>query len=265
MRKIKNYTRPKSIEEAYEIYKKGRSIFLAGGTFIGSKRNIKLENLIDLQETKLNYIQEKDDSIHIGAMTTISDIVDAKTVASSFSGILNKAARRLASPAIRNISTIGGNIMSGVPWSDITPVLLSIDAELLLFDGETHRVKIDNFFGDSKFSNMLLLEIIIKRWGRGSYRRFSRTEVDIPQVVCALTQHNKVRAAAGAIWKFPQRIRGLETVLEKGKVSDNEVRDIVDKEVKAFSDLRGEAEFKKEIASALFIDIVEELGTIRHG
>lgn len=259
MGKIKNYTRPKSIEEAYEIYKKGRSIFLAGGTFIGSKRNIKLENLIDLQETKLNYIQEKDDSIHMGAMTTISDIAAAKTIASSFSGILNKAACRLASPAIRNISTIGGNIMSGIPWSDITPVLLSIDAELLLFDGETHRVKIDDFFEDSKFRNMLLLEVIIKRWGRGSYRRFSRTEIDIPQIVCVLTKYNKVRAVAGAIWKFPQRIRGLETVLEKGRVSDNEVKDIVGKEVKAFSDLRGKAEFKKKITASLFVDMIKGL------
>ncbi len=256
MRRIKNYLRPKSIKEAYRAYQEGKAVFLAGGTLLTQKRNIEIDSLIDLQDLKLNYIKVKDETIHIGAMTTITEVAESTILTRSASGILSKAAKRLGSPAVRNFSTIGGNIMSRVYWSDIVPVLLAVEANLFLFDGSTHRVGIGSFLQAPRFRGMLLVEITVPMEGRGFYRRFSRTEVDIPQVVCVLTQLRGVHAVVGGLWKIPQRIEGLEGEIEKGGAKEDKIKELIKREVKAFSDLRGDAEFKKEVASTLFIDII---------
>ncbi len=265
MSQIGEYIRPKSVEEAYKIYQRGKAAFLAGGTLFTQRKSIEVENLIDLQALGLNYIKDDEQVIGIGAMTTVTEIAESEVITSSFSGILNKAARRLGSPAVRNFSTIGGNLMSRVYWSDIVPILLATDADLLLFDGEPHKVGIDSFLKDTRFRRMLLVEVVVPKGGKGFYRRFSRTEVDIPQVVCVLTRFSEVHAVVGGLWKVPQRIEGLESAIESGEIDENKISSAFRKDVKAFSDLRGDAEFKKEIASALFIDMIEELGIIHHG
>lgn len=258
MRLIGEYIRPKSVEEAYKIYQRGKALFLAGGTLLTQRKSIEIDSLIDLQAIGLNYIKNDKQVIRVGAMTTITEIAESKLIAQSFSGILNKAARGLGSPAVRNFSTIGGNLMSRVYWSDIAPVLLATDAALLLFDGDTHQVGIGSFLRNTQFRRMLLVEVIVPKGGEGSYRRFSRTAVDIPQVVCVLTQSAEVRAVVAGLWRVPQRIKSLEKAIAKGEADEDRIKGVVKRDVQAFSDLRGDAQFKKEVASSIFIDMVEK-------
>jgi len=256
---IREYIRPRSVEEAYGIYQEVRAAFLAGGTLLTQRKSIEIDSLIDLQAVGLNYIKGEKQLIRIGSMTTITEIAGSEVIAQSFSGTLNKSARRLGSPAVRNLSTIGGNIMSRVYWSDIVPVLLAMDADLLLFDGEPHKVGIGSLLKDARLRQMLLVEVIVPKGGKGFYRRFSRTAVDIPQVVSVLIQSAEVRAVVGGLWKVPQRVERLEKAIAAGRRDEAEVRRIISEDVKAFSDLGGGAQFKKEVASALFVEMIEEL------
>jgi len=89
--------------------------------------------------------------------------------------------------------------------------------------------------------------------------------VDIPQVVCVLTQSPRVHAVVGGLWKVPQRIKSLEKAIESGEADQVKIRELIKRDVRAFSDLRGDAEFKREIGTSLFIDMIEELGIIHHG
>lgn len=71
---IKDYIRPKSLEEAYELLSSNKnSRILGGGAFLrlGSKR---INTAIDLCDLDLNYIKETDEGIEIGAMTTFRDL-----------------------------------------------------------------------------------------------------------------------------------------------------------------------------------------------
>jgi xanthine dehydrogenase YagS FAD-binding subunit len=54
-------------------------------------------------------ISESGGSLTIGAATTLSDVIDHKTVQDKF-GLLGQAALSVASPLIRNFGTLGGNI-----------------------------------------------------------------------------------------------------------------------------------------------------------
>lgn len=54
-------------------------------------------------------IRESADGLEIGAMTTLTEIVESPLVNERF-GVLARAAERVASPQIRNIATLGGNV-----------------------------------------------------------------------------------------------------------------------------------------------------------
>ncbi len=58
---------------------------------------------------ELKYIRETAGGIEIGALTTLADIANSKAIREKFK-VLADAAGRVASPQIRNVSTIGGNV-----------------------------------------------------------------------------------------------------------------------------------------------------------
>ncbi|MBA4368830.1 MAG: pyridine nucleotide-disulfide oxidoreductase [Desulfobacterium sp.] len=96
--------------------RKGKSVkIIAGGTdLLGVlKDNIHPESpdtIIDLKSIQgLNYIQDDRKSLRIGALTTLQEIAANKTIQENFN-LLALAARSVASPQIRNMGTIGGNI-----------------------------------------------------------------------------------------------------------------------------------------------------------
>ena len=67
--------------------------------------------LIDLNGIEaLKGIREVDDGIEIGAATTLREIIGSPPINRDF-GLLSSAAARVASPQIRNVGTLGGNLV----------------------------------------------------------------------------------------------------------------------------------------------------------
>lgn len=67
--------------------------------------------LIDLNGIEaLKGIRETDDGIEIGAVTTLRDIIRHPAIRRDYS-LLSDAANRVASPQIRNVGTLGGNLV----------------------------------------------------------------------------------------------------------------------------------------------------------
>ena len=72
------------------------------------------EALIDLSAIEsLRGIRETADGIEIGALTTLTEVASSDLVRGSFS-LLADAAGKVASPQIRNIGTLGGNVSQDV-------------------------------------------------------------------------------------------------------------------------------------------------------
>ncbi|MDO4573464.1 MAG: FAD binding domain-containing protein, partial [Clostridia bacterium] len=111
-------------------------VFLAGGTdLMASKAHgIRREGcLIDLSGLhELRGVQEREDCIWIGAMTTFAAIERAPVVRLRLPALADAAAR-VGSTQIRNAATIGGNIGNMSPAADGTAALLALGAELELF------------------------------------------------------------------------------------------------------------------------------------
>ena len=144
---------------------------LAGGTdiFPAMKRREQTPaHLISLKEIDdLKGISADDQEIRIGALTTLGEIERSPLIRQHLP-ILWNAVQVMASPQIRTLATIGGNICSAVPSADTAPPLIALQASVkLLGAGSERSVPIENFFTGPKESVLrtdeILAEIVIPR------------------------------------------------------------------------------------------------------
>lgn len=92
----------------------------------------------------LNGITDKGDHWHIGAMTTLTDVLN--TLGPDHPSLADML-RRYGSPQVRNAATIGGNIANGSPIGDGPPALIAIGATLHLRMGDDRRqMPLEDFF-----------------------------------------------------------------------------------------------------------------------
>jgi xanthine dehydrogenase YagS FAD-binding subunit len=105
----------KSIDEAASILKQGKASIIAGGTDILGTMRFEIlpdysEILVNLKSIPdLDYIKEEGGMLKIGALTKLEDIAKSNIVQTKYMA-LAEAAHRTASPHIREMGTISGNI-----------------------------------------------------------------------------------------------------------------------------------------------------------
>ncbi len=109
------YARPKSLQEALSLLgsRWDDNEVLAGGTDLLSlmknyvvtpKRVVNIKGLRELQG-----IRSSGDGVTIGALTKLETVADDKTIRADFPGLAHAVAIA-ASPQIRNMGTLGGNL-----------------------------------------------------------------------------------------------------------------------------------------------------------
>ncbi|TVQ37081.1 MAG: xanthine dehydrogenase small subunit [Geminicoccaceae bacterium] len=128
------------------------ALLLAGGTDAGlwvTKDLRDYDHVVHLGEVaELRRIGVADGHLQVGAAATYTDLLPhAQTHWPAFADLL----RRLGSELIRNSATLGGNLGSASPIGDTLPVLLALDATLVLRHGERRwTLPVDRFFLDYK-------------------------------------------------------------------------------------------------------------------
>lgn len=116
-----NHVNAKTVDEAVKTLQKykGRARLIAGGTdLLGA---LKHDILPDWPEAIINaktisglyYIKEDAKGLKIGALTRLSDIAKSRTVREKYR-LLAEAAEAVATPQIRNMASIGGNLCQDV-------------------------------------------------------------------------------------------------------------------------------------------------------
>ncbi|MBN1276966.1 MAG: FAD binding domain-containing protein, partial [Deltaproteobacteria bacterium] len=104
-----------TVEEAASILKEGNASIIAGGTDILGTMRFEIlpdypEILVNLKTIPgMDYIKEEAGMLKIGALTRLEDIAKSGVVRTGYTA-LAQAAHRTASPHIREMGTIGGNI-----------------------------------------------------------------------------------------------------------------------------------------------------------
>jgi carbon-monoxide dehydrogenase medium subunit len=198
MRSQFEYLRPGSLDDAIRLNREcgDGATYWGGGTDLvlqwkAGKREIS--HCIDLTALRdLSYMQDSDEALQIGAMTTLSDL-EAADERDPRLAVLARTARLMCTVQTRTIATIGGNICNASPAADLIPPLIALDAEILAMgaDGERRFPVADLMTGPGKTClqpSEIVVEIAIPKdrtLMAGSYRRIDRTVVDISLVGAA--------------------------------------------------------------------------------
>lgn len=145
-------SRPASLDEALALLASDKPpLPLAGGTDVfvgvndGRPRAPWFLDLSALAE-KLRFIRLDAAGLSLGALTTYTDLRRSKQVA-AFAPVLAAVARDVGALAIQNRGTLGGSLGNASPASDPAPVLMALDAHVVLASEKGERsIPLHEFF-----------------------------------------------------------------------------------------------------------------------
>ena len=271
------YHMPTSLSEALKLLAKydGKAKVFAGGTDLlvsMKKRETTPEHLINLKEiAELKGIQyDPKGGIRIGALVTLEEIRHSEIVKDKFC-VLWDAVNVMASPQVRSLGTIGGNLCGAVPSADTAPPLIALGASMKMARGRGERsVAVENFFKGPKESVLqrkeILTQILIPnplQRSSGTYLKLMRRNaMDLALVGVAaylrLNQRNRVcteaRIALGAVAPTPIRAVEAEQVLinkEIGEALAEEAGRAASTVCRPISDIRSSLEYRCSMVEVL--------------
>ncbi|MDD1974902.1 xanthine dehydrogenase small subunit [Pseudomonas tussilaginis] len=174
---------------------------------------------------ELKRIDTQAEHLEIGAATPLTDCYDALSREyPDFGELLH----RFASLQIRNQGTLGGNIGNASPIGDSPPLLIALDAQIVLRRGESTRtLALEDYFIDYRITarqeSEFIEKIIVPRarsaWTFRAYKVSKRLDDDISAVCAAfnLRIENGVveaaRIAFGGMAAIPKRAHACEAAL----------------------------------------------------
>ena len=278
-----NHYIPSSLKETLKVLNNHDCYIMAGGTDLMVVKHQKsgivpnfdkdvcyISNLKELQ-----YIYEDEQGVHIGAGTKFVDIENSMIVPD----LLKQIIHELASPNIRNMATMAGNIANASPAGDSIVGLYLLDAKLELVNVNGSRlVPIEKFIlGVRKIarkSNEIIKEIFIPHHDDlNTYWRKvgSRAAESISKVTFAGGYQvedgvvKDLRMAFGSIGvtcvrdqKIEQKCIGM-TVEELHKNIDNILNDM-SKNITPITDQRSTKEYRYKVAMNIlkdFLNVIE--------
>ena len=216
----------------------GPPTFIAGGTdLLVAPRRLPEEGLlIDLSGVEdLANVEARGGALRIGGATTIDALTRHPLILSHLPA-LAQAAALCGSAQIRNRATIGGNVATASPASDLTPVLKCFRAGFVLLSGQGEwRVEFGALLPEVGGARLgpgeLIAEIEIPLEGRLGCSAFvklgARDDVTIARLNLTIEaefdpnsfQLGDIRLVVGALAPAPLRLSAVEQTL-RGRVLD---------------------------------------------
>lgn len=227
---------------------------------------------------ELRGIRVEPDALVIGALTTYTELRRSPEVAEHAPAIA-EAAATIGAAQIQNRGTLGGNVMNASPAGDTLPVLLALDAEMVLGSARGERTIAASHFWPAyretaRRPDELLLRIRIPRV-TGRQVRFrkigTRRAQAISKVVMALAWRSTgddapwtdVRLAMGSVAATTIRVPAVESVLE-GALPTREGADAAAAALTAaiapIDDVRSTAAYRRLVAGRVLHRLVRDAG-----
>jgi CO/xanthine dehydrogenase FAD-binding subunit len=178
---------PTSLDEAVGLL--GQGTIIAGGTHV-MPRLEPTQSLVSLRHAGLGGIEEDGDTVRIGATTTLAEV--GRRVE-----FLREAIESIASPSIRNLATVGGNLFVPQPHGDFAVCLLALDAQIDRTDG-------------------LVTSISFKVPDRWFYSKAMRRKQNSASIVTVASDGSRI--ALGGVAREPVRATRAEEALAQGDV-----------------------------------------------
>lgn len=269
-----DYHAPTSVAEACALLAGlgERAKVLAGGTDLLHKMktgSLAPSALISLRKIEglRNIRYEAGRGVLIGPMATQNEIMESPVLHERYRSV-SEAAHQMASNPIRNLGTVGGNIVNAVPSADLPPILIALRAEIELVGVKgARRMPLEDFFTGAAQSviapDEVLTEILIpdQPTTGSAYLKFGLRRSGALAVVGAavsLTVQRKIikdaRVVLASSAPTVLRVREAEDFL-RGRMTSEEVfaeaGKIASGASRARNSIRGSADYRKHLAGVL--------------
>ena len=270
--------RLKAIEKKYLNQSKGK--YVSGGT------DLYVQQADNLTDDDVHLIAEKDylkgidiekEICTIGTNNTVSDLWNHKALNDSLPN-LKKHLKLVSSEQIRNMASLGGNIVNASPIGDMTIFFLALNSNITIINSKEQErtVTLKNFYQGYKTYDLkndeLLKEISFKLPNKNTFFNFEkvckRTHLDIASVNSAIhisIENNTISEAdvsIGGVAAIPKYLHETSKFLTgKSLTSETilEANDVLQNEIAPISDVRGTSDYKRLLARQLFFAHFTEL------
>lgn len=274
-----NFHIPKSCKAASNLIKQyPNARLLGGGTDLALEVTQQLhtiDQIIYLGEiSELKIIDSDKFTYKIGAAVSLNAF--NKYMKDEFPE-LYRLLLRFGSRQIRNVGTIGGNIANASPIGDLPPVLIALDAQLILQSESAKReMPIEKYFIGYKKTALkkqeILHSILIPRKNPNHhlkiYKVSKRIDDDISAVcmACYISVESNliqsIRIALGGMAAIPKRATACEKVLI-GKPLNSEIivsaQKALDLDFQPIDDVRASANYRMQVAKNLLTRLQIEM------
>ncbi|MCA9666300.1 MAG: FAD binding domain-containing protein [Myxococcales bacterium] len=262
---LEDYKRPATVEQCIDLLGGKGSSAIAGGTYLNVRDHERVARLVDLQALPLRGIERVGDAVKVGALVTLSELVDAAGELGPGLGALVEAARGERNLCTRNRSTVGGRLGRRRGDARVATALAALDAklELLAADGTRTHVGVTEYLTAAAAPH-LVLGVSLRADTRASrYASFAPTVMESPVADAALA------IAADGTWRLASGGHGPHgrgvVVLAKasalaGDAHADDWRARFDAaaldELPSFADDRGSAEYRRDLSVTLAARLV---------
>jgi len=274
----KKYFAPQTINELKILLKKyPKSKILSGGTdlsLIVTKERKTINSIIYINSIKeLNYIKKNKKYIEIGATTPLiefeSEIIKHYP---DFKDILE----RYGSVQIRNVATIAGNIATASPIGDTLPLLLALNAKIVISNSKNDKILyLKDFFINyrkTKLKNGQFIKLIkiplLQNNIFKAYKISKRIDDDISAVCASFNLNIKnniivsISIAYGGMAAIPKKALQCEKSLLNKDLSEKNIniaQKFLEKDFNPIDDMRASSQYRMKIAKNLLFKCFQEI------
>lgn len=272
-----NYVKPETLAEALDILATRKNVkVLAGGTDLIVKLKtgapVAIDTMLDAKAIdELVGIKElADGSVEIGALTKLSHIEDNEIIKAKYPA-LTDALNAMASIAVRNMGTLGGNLCNASPVADTAGPCMVYGAKVKVASkaGEREIAVKDFFTGlgkcDVKEDEIMVSVVIPAPVGGAAFQKITRVKPDIAKVSCTASlvldgkTVKEAHLAMGAVAVTPLCMCEIAAHMEGKEVSEElfaQIGQEISDAINPIDDNRSTAEYRKKVAKVLVADVL---------
>jgi CO/xanthine dehydrogenase FAD-binding subunit len=199
---ITEYLLPDSADEAIAELASGGAVMGGGTTVMAAVHAgaLEAERLVGLARAGLDTIERRAGRTVLGAMVPLAAVAELDGAPA-----LADAARAVGGPALRNMATVGGNLLAGAPYGDVGVALLALGAEVRL-SGRT--IPLDELWSSFHPGEEIVLGVAFDHDPASVFVRWARRAANSPAVVCVAVSGDRV--ALGGVAPHPVRSPAAE-------------------------------------------------------